>query len=447
MDSQKERSNQQYPQHKNQQERNVSQQNKDSPDGSYPETPGQENSNDNEKEDQKNSLLESQVKRIRSQQNNDSYHETPGQENSNNNEKENSRKQQLMQNNSPERRFEDDQTPNENNSQISNFIPVNRDYKQLQEQEQFHDLFRSGLLQKLLLKLKVNQKYESFQFIGSGTFSMVYSARKIKNNQNIALRIQEVKDQVYFNNYISIYKQIQMPLVIELYDVYYIDIEIHKFAIFELELVDCDLMQLLEGQEQYGQLNDENKMSIAKQLIDAINYLHNFNIINRDIKPSNIGLKFNRSNQIQIKLFIPYPIIRLKNGSDVYNTNQLVGTMLFSAPENMVEPYDRFVYSKESDIFSLGATLCMLDNFKSYNSEEFGKYLTMIKSYFQQPFEKFQINRQSQIYQFIEQFCQYEIDQRIPLFCIVDQNPNDFLSNEQEIKKAKYKKQLVLLNF
>ncbi|EAR94864.2 kinase domain protein (macronuclear) [Tetrahymena thermophila SB210] len=407
MGSQLEKPSQKYPQLNDQQKINLSQQNKDNPDKSNSKTPSQYNSINDEKEKYK--------------------------------------KEFLIQNNFLDSRYEKDQILKGNQSQISQIIPIARDHKKLQ---QSLNPRQTQIFQNLLLKLKENYYSDSFQFIGAGSFSMVYSAKKIKNNQNIALRIQEVHDQDQddFNNYISICKQIQMPLIAELYDVYYIDIEKSKFAIFELELAQCDLNQLLKGQEQNGQLNEEDKMIIAKQLIEVINYVHNFNIILRDIKPSKIGLKLSDSNQISIKLFISYWTIRLKDGSNAIKTKQPVGALVFSAPENNKENQDDFVYSKESDIFSLGATLCVLDNYEILKNKLRQLVLSSLEPHFKQPFEKLQINRQSQIYKFIEQFCKYEIKQRKPLQSIIDQNQKELLSNKEQIQKDLQKKQLFLYN-
>ncbi|KAL4461575.1 hypothetical protein ABPG74_016199 [Tetrahymena malaccensis] len=424
MDSLKQ--NQNSAQKDNQQKDNNSQKNMETPEADY-ETPGRDDGNNNRKE-QEIQILQSQSRHMDDQTPDEKYQQRKSLTNI-----------QFQKNQDS---YQNKETPGQNDNLVSNSIPIIKNLKKLQEELQSHHLSKHGLLEKLLLKLNQDQKYEALELIGLGSYSVVYSTKKKNSNQNIALRIQQIECQVRFKNQISIWKQIQMPLIVELYEVYQIELEGHTFAIFELELFQCNLMELIEGQEQYQELSIEKKMSIAKQLIDAINYIHSFNILHMDIKPDNIGIKFN-NGLISLKLCVPYSIERIKDSSSSIKTTHFIGTMMYGAPENFTDN-NNFIYSKESDIYSLGVTLCRLDNYKTFTNFRFVDYFRLLSQYFSQPFEKFQINRQSELYEFIEQFCKYKSYERKPLQSIVDKNPTEFLSNKQSLEVAKQAKQLTL---
>ncbi|KAL4483160.1 hypothetical protein ABPG74_019186 [Tetrahymena malaccensis] len=161
------------------------------------------------------------------------------------------------------------------------------------------------ILSKLLQNLyEVNKYANNFQILNFGSYGMILATKKIEfNNKEIVLKIQKIENENKIQNEISIMKQLKTTLVVQLYDSYIIEKATapEKYIVFELEKCSCTLQEYLERQKKEGEFSDDQKLIIASQLIDSVNYIHWFSIIHRDIKPENFLVCVD-GNQPEIKL-------------------------------------------------------------------------------------------------------------------------------------------------
>ncbi len=89
-------------------------------------------------------------------------------------------------------------------------------------------------------------------------------------------------------------------------------------------------------------------LSIARQLVAALQVVHAADVIHRDIKPSNILL----TNSGQVFL-TDFSLAKVEStGFDITRSDEFVGTLRYCAPESLDG-----VYSPQSDIYSLGLVL------------------------------------------------------------------------------------------
>lgn len=128
-----------------------------------------------------------------------------------------------------------------------------------------------------------NFKVNFNELLGNGTFSNVYKCTDLSNN-NYAVKIVEVKkkkNKDMIMNEIQVLKLLKSHYIINLIDFMEKD---NSFYLF-LELADLKFTDII----QEMLINDIFKY--LKQLLKALIYIQNFNIVHNDIKPANILIK------------------------------------------------------------------------------------------------------------------------------------------------------------
>ena len=128
-------------------------------------------------------------------------------------------------------------------------------------------------------------------------------------------------------------------------------------------------------------------LKIFEQLINGINYIHNHNVVHRDIKPDNIIISDIAYDYIDdSRIPITVPLIKFVDfglSCGHYETNEclydgensIVGTEGFIDPSLYTGISKTFEEAKKSDIYSLGMTMFMvLHNFHLLNIPEFLDY-------------------------------------------------------------------------
>jgi len=178
---------------------------------------------------------------------------------------------------------------------------------------------------------------------------------------------------------IELLKEVHHPHIIELYEVYEDDSQIHMVT--ELctggELYD-KVVEKAESPE--GHFNEEDAGILARDILDAIRYIHDeLNIVHRDLKPENFLLK-DESDEAAVKIIdfglsrkndAPFGIMTTRVGTfkeKTWNTRApcivhralettqpfyfiLIGTPYYVAPEVLTEHY-----TYKCDMWSIGGT-------------------------------------------------------------------------------------------
>ena len=209
-------------------------------------------------------------------------------------------------------------------------------------------------------RFKINKK------IGNGSFSEVYSAFDKLKNRKCALKIfnkENIKKELlfdYFSNDIA-YKEIIESIIneakimeickskniVEIYEYY----ETENLIILVLELCNTDLSLYYEKKMAQKEKNDFIFIQkLFNDLNNAIKILHQNNIIHRDIKFSNIFIKFEENGEFVIKLG-DFGTAKINEFENKCATK--VGTILFMAPEIM----NGETYNYKCDLYSLGVCL------------------------------------------------------------------------------------------
>ena len=207
--------------------------------------------------------------------------------------------------------------------------------------------------------------------LGKGGFGEVSLYQDLKSKVKYAVKTvdkSELKNSKYLQSEINILKMLDHPNIIKLKNV--IDEETSLIIIMEYcnggSLSDC----LYRFKEKYKRgFPEEIIQYLMRQIVDALDYIHDKNIIHRDLKLQNImihfdneidRMKFNIMNaKIKIIDFGVSKLLSSKYGV----ANSLLGTAQYMAPEILFplknkDIYQKIMgYGKEVDIWCLGSIL------------------------------------------------------------------------------------------
>ena len=196
----------------------------------------------------------------------------------------------------------------------------------------------------------IDGKYEVLREIGRGGMSVVYLAMDTRLNKQWAVKEIRKKgngknDEVVVNSLLAeanLVKRLDHPSLPRIVDI--IDNGLTIYVV----------MDYIEGESldkilnEYGAQSEEMVIGWAKQLCDALGYLHSQKppIIYRDMKPANVMLK----PEGNIKI-IDFGIAREYKEQNLADTTVL-GTKGYAPPEQYSGQTDA-----RSDIFALGMTM------------------------------------------------------------------------------------------
>lgn len=181
--------------------------------------------------------------------------------------------------------------------------------------------------------------YRLTRHVGSGGMGDVYKAVHPVLNREAAVKILFQRDLVSrFENEAYIQASVNHPHIARLYE--YVQAGNHH----------CIIMEYVEGEalDQYlrrkGRLSSAETESILVQIVSALQYLHEQDIIHRDIKPQNFRVQQNGT----VKM-LDFGIAKHKYSPRLTQQGFVVGTTEYMSPEQFQENVE-----KKSDVWSLG---------------------------------------------------------------------------------------------
>ncbi|XP_070814286.1 calcium/calmodulin-dependent protein kinase type 1D-like [Chaetodon trifascialis] len=183
--------------------------------------------------------------------------------------------------------------------------------------------------------------------MGSGSFSEVFMVREKNTGKLYALKCLKKKHLVHSNleNEINVLKRIKHENVVGLEDFY--ESRTHYYLV----------MQLVSGGELFDRILDKgvyterDASKVIKQVLQAVNYLHENSIVHRDLKPENL-LYYNTDENAKIMVSDFGLSKALEHG--VMST--ACGTPGYVAPEVLAQK----PYSKAVDCWSIGVITYIL---------------------------------------------------------------------------------------
>jgi len=194
--------------------------------------------------------------------------------------------------------------------------------------------------------------YDVLSDIGKGKFGIVKLGIHKKTGEKVAIKIisknMAMKDKELVRTEINIMKLCRHPNIVRLLD--HFENAEYIFIVMEY-LSGGDLANYLATCT--SMLTEKQIAKIIFQISSGLQYLHDYGIVHRDIKPQNLLYNIGNNGEITVKI-LDFGISKIMGNNE--KTLGGFGTLCFIAPEVL----QRKAYDKKIDIWSLGVTLYLL---------------------------------------------------------------------------------------
>ncbi|XP_005376392.1 PREDICTED: serine/threonine-protein kinase 10 [Chinchilla lanigera] len=198
--------------------------------------------------------------------------------------------------------------------------------------------------------LDPNEVWEIVGELGDGAFGKVYKAKNKETGALAAAKVIETKSEEELEDYIveiEILATCDHPYIVKLLGAYYYDGKLWIMIEFcPGGAVDAIMLELDRG------LTEPQIQVVCRQMLEALNFLHNKKIIHRDLKAGNVLMTL--EGDIRLADFG----VSAKNLKTLQKRDSFIGTPYWMAPEVVLcETMKDTPYDYKADIWSLGITL------------------------------------------------------------------------------------------
>jgi serine/threonine-protein kinase len=195
-------------------------------------------------------------------------------------------------------------------------------------------------------------RYEIVRVLGTGAMGIVYEGLDSKLHRKVAIKTilknasigeDEAADySVRFMREAQAVANLNHPNIVSVYDFG----EEGEVAYFVMEYIRGS--ELKEHMNNGVQFNQQTYLRIMVELLDALDYAHQHEIVHRDVKPANIMIE--ESGRVKLTDF---GVVKVVDNQEGTQSGTIVGTPGYMSPEQILG----VAVSPRSDIFAAGVIL------------------------------------------------------------------------------------------
>jgi serine/threonine-protein kinase len=197
-----------------------------------------------------------------------------------------------------------------------------------------------------LLNAKIGE-YRLIDFLGAGGMGEVYRGVHAKLGRVVAVKVltqsqRNPRLMERFYNEAQIQARLHHPRIATLFD------------FLETDSMPCIVMEYIDGQtlderiRMAGALSPEEALAIFQDVVEAIAYVHDHDIVHRDIKSNNI--KINSRGEVKL---LDFGIAKSDASPQLTAMGDVIGTLQYLSPEQLKGG----TADGRSDIWALGVLL------------------------------------------------------------------------------------------
>ncbi|EXX63092.1 uncharacterized protein OCT59_028502 [Rhizophagus irregularis] len=197
--------------------------------------------------------------------------------------------------------------------------------------------------------------FKNIQLIGSGAYGNVYRVNRKNSDHSLALKSFNYDKQTLK----EVVKELKLHLsvnyhesIIRLYGITRVEVDAIQEYSFVLEYADSGTLNTYLN-EHINELDWNNKYILASQLASAIEFLHENNIIHRDLHGNNVLI-----HKKNIKLADFGLSKKITEASS--NTSKIFGMIPYIDPKKLDNP--NYKLDKKSDVYSIGVLLWQISS-------------------------------------------------------------------------------------
>lgn len=202
----------------------------------------------------------------------------------------------------------------------------------------------------------IDSRYKLQEKRGEGGFAVVYKASDLELGRIVAIKFLKISEQdseniQRFLREAKLIASVKHPNIVSVYSVDFLESQNVPYIVMEYLEGECLASKVNRG----GPLTSNEFMALFPPLCDALAYLHEHNIIHRDLSANNIFLSSVSDNQIGDPKIIDFGLSKslannsTENDKKLTATGVLLGNPAYMSPEQVRgEKLDQ-----RSDIYSL----------------------------------------------------------------------------------------------